>query len=207
MWSAIRRLDLTGDDYGFDWGNNAGLVYVSGTSVLRLSDRFADLETDNFVLRSGEGHDGDALEVGDQYTLLQNPGGVLDLTNTGSAFVEIGSGNNSVEFFNYGTINIRDDDPADRWWSMATMKVPATSPSTPFSATATPTPTCWSSPAMSSDDTGTTIYVSNPAPGNGTFTGLGDQDGIKMVVCRRPVCGRPTPSRSASTPIPAPGSH
>ncbi len=112
----------------------------SAALVLRLSDRFADLETDNFVLRSGEGHDGEALDVGYQYDQLQNPGGVLDLTNTGSAFVEIGSGNNSVEFFNYGTINLHDDDPRTRWWSMATMKVSAISPSTPSSATATPTP-------------------------------------------------------------------
>jgi outer membrane autotransporter protein len=175
------RLDLTGDNYEFDWGNNQGLVYVDGTSVLRLSDRFADLETDTFVLDGGEGYDGAALDVGEQYALLQNPGGMLDLTDTGSAFVEIGSNSNPVDFFNYGTINLHDDDPTDTLVVHGDYEGPGILVIDTVLGDSNSDTDLLAITDDVEDDTRTTIYVDNAAPGNGTFTGLGDQDGIKVV--------------------------
>jgi outer membrane autotransporter protein len=176
------RLELTGDDYRFLANDDSGRVVVGGTSVLRLSDRFADLETNLFLLRAGAGYNGDVLDVGDQYNGLSSPGAVLDLTNTGSARVEIGSNNNPVEFVNYGTINMRDADASDRLTIHGSYEGGGNLViDTVLGDSDSDTDLLRVNGTIKDNGYATIVYVTNTAPGNGTYTGLGDQDGIKIV--------------------------
>lgn len=182
-----------------------GLVVVDPTSYLRLSDSDADLDTGTFVL---EGSDGEAgyrsIFTGTDGGVLTNTGGVLDVsgnTLTGVAYtqVELSDTDGSepsedlpdATFINQGTIALHSglvddlghltDIAGDRFTIngdyvgggnllLDTYVYNAASPTDVLAINGNVAP-----------DATTTIYINNTNGGQGTLTGQGAGDGIKVV--------------------------